>query len=145
MSIISAGRAAEFGVLARRADALQQASQLDTPVPDKTGTLTEGKPQVVEILDLQSGQRAAGDRLPLRWSKVPTTAGARHHGTRRTNAAAGRAVHSLRGAGVSGEIDGAPVLLATPRCWSSIRLRPLNWKRRCAPKAERGNAGAAGR
>ena len=41
---------------------------------------------------------------------------------------------TLRGAGVSGEIDGVPVLLATPRCWSSIRLRPPNWKRRCAPR-----------
>lgn len=43
MSIISGvGRAAEFGVLVRDADALQQASNLDTLVFDKTGTLTEG-------------------------------------------------------------------------------------------------------
>lgn len=47
MSIISGvGRAAEFGVLVRDADALQRASTLDTVVFDKTGTLTEGKPQV---------------------------------------------------------------------------------------------------
>ncbi|MCX2959680.1 MAG: HAD family hydrolase, partial [Serratia symbiotica] len=51
MSIIAGvGRAAEFGVLVRDADALQQASQLDTLVFDKTGTLTAGRPQVVEIL-----------------------------------------------------------------------------------------------
>jgi Cu+-exporting ATPase len=50
MSIISGvGRAAEFGVLVRDADALQRASTLDTLVFDKTGTLTEGKPQVVAI------------------------------------------------------------------------------------------------
>jgi Cu+-exporting ATPase len=43
MSIISGvGRAAEFGVLVRDADALQRASTLDTLVFDKTGTLTEG-------------------------------------------------------------------------------------------------------
>ncbi|BDZ01749.1 hypothetical protein MUTS16_28220 [Escherichia coli] len=43
MSIISGvGRAAEFGVLVRDADALQRASTLDTVVFDKTGTLTEG-------------------------------------------------------------------------------------------------------
>ncbi|VDZ80398.1 Lead cadmium zinc and mercury transporting ATPase [Salmonella bongori] len=42
MSIISGvGRAAEFGVLVRDADALQRASTLDTIVFDKTGTLTE--------------------------------------------------------------------------------------------------------
>lgn len=50
MSIIAGvGRAAEFGVLVRDADALQRASTLTTLVFDKTGTLTEGKPQVVEI------------------------------------------------------------------------------------------------
>ena len=50
MSIISGvGRAAEFGVLVRDADALQRASTLDTLVFDKTGTLTEGKPQVVAV------------------------------------------------------------------------------------------------
>ncbi|WP_380184283.1 copper-exporting P-type ATPase CopA [Kalamiella sp. sgz302252] len=43
------GRAAEFGVLVRDADALQRASSLTMLVFDKTGTLTEGKPQVVEI------------------------------------------------------------------------------------------------
>ncbi len=51
MSIISGvGRAAEFGVLVRDADALQRASTLDTIVFDKTGTLTQGKPQVSEVL-----------------------------------------------------------------------------------------------
>lgn len=50
MSIISGvGRAAEFGVLVRDADALQKASTLDTLVFDKTGTLTEGQPKVVAI------------------------------------------------------------------------------------------------
>lgn len=43
------GRAAEFGVLVKDADALQRASTLTTLVFDKTGTLTEGKPQVVDI------------------------------------------------------------------------------------------------
>ncbi|MDW8845956.1 copper-exporting P-type ATPase CopA [Erwinia sp. MMLR14_017] len=50
MSIISGvGRAAEYGVLVRDADALQRASTLSTLVFDKTGTLTEGTPRVVDI------------------------------------------------------------------------------------------------
>jgi Cu+-exporting ATPase len=59
MSIISGvGRAAEFGVLVRDADALQRASTLDTLVFDKTGTLTEGKPQVVSVktIDIEAGE-----------------------------------------------------------------------------------------
>ncbi|MGL5006304.1 MAG: copper-exporting P-type ATPase CopA [Plesiomonas sp.] len=55
MSIISGvGRAAEFGVLIRDADALQQASKVDTLVFDKTGTLTEGRPKVTAITTLNN-------------------------------------------------------------------------------------------
>lgn len=43
------GRAAEFGVLVKDADALQKASTLTTLVFDKTGTLTEGRPEVAQI------------------------------------------------------------------------------------------------
>ena len=42
--IAGTGKAAQHGILIRNGDALQQASQLDTIVLDKTGTLTEGKP-----------------------------------------------------------------------------------------------------
>lgn len=64
MSIISGvGRAAEFGVLVRDADALQRASTLDTLVFDKTGTLTEGKPQVVAIKTFGNTDEARAIRL----------------------------------------------------------------------------------
>ncbi len=64
MSIISGvGRAAEFGVLVRDADALQRASTLDTVVFDKTGTLTEGKPQVVAVKTFADVDEAQALRL----------------------------------------------------------------------------------
>ncbi len=46
---VGVGRAAELGILIRDAEAMQQAANIDTVVLDKTGTLTEGKPQVVSI------------------------------------------------------------------------------------------------
>lgn len=50
MSVIAGvGRAAEAGVLVKDADALQQASNIDTVIFDKTGTLTLGKPTVTAI------------------------------------------------------------------------------------------------
>jgi Cu+-exporting ATPase len=71
MSIISGvGRAAEFGVLVRDADALQRASTLDTLVFDKTGTLTEGKPQVVAVTTAGIAKRRRCVSPP-RWSKAP--------------------------------------------------------------------------
>lgn len=46
------GKAAEYGILIRNADALQQAGQLTTIVFDKTGTLTQGKPTVTTLIPL---------------------------------------------------------------------------------------------
>ena len=51
MSImVGMGRGAKSGVLIRNAEALETMEGVDTLLVDKTGTLTEGKPQVVSIL-----------------------------------------------------------------------------------------------
>ncbi|MEQ9617963.1 MAG: heavy metal translocating P-type ATPase [Deltaproteobacteria bacterium] len=47
--MVGVGKAAEYGVLIRRGDALQQAGQLTTIVLDKTGTITEGKPELTAL------------------------------------------------------------------------------------------------
>jgi Cu+-exporting ATPase len=50
MSImVAVGRGAHAGVLVRNAEALETLAKVDTLVVDKTGTLTEGKPQVGNI------------------------------------------------------------------------------------------------
>ncbi|WP_421852103.1 heavy metal translocating P-type ATPase [Marinomonas sp.] len=46
-TMIGIGKAAEYGGLIRNGDALQRASELTVVVLDKTGTITEGKPKVV--------------------------------------------------------------------------------------------------
>jgi Cu+-exporting ATPase len=54
MSImVAVGRGAHAGVLVRNAEALETLAKVDTLVVDKTGTLTEGKPQVgnMEVFD----------------------------------------------------------------------------------------------
>ncbi len=50
MSImVGVGRGAQAGVLIRNAEALERLEKVDTVVIDKTGTLTEGRPQVTGI------------------------------------------------------------------------------------------------
>lgn len=50
MSIIAGvGRGAQVGVLIKNAEALQQLEKVDMILIDKTGTLTEGKPQLIKI------------------------------------------------------------------------------------------------
>ena len=51
MSImVGTGRGARAGVLAKNAQALELMEKVDTLVVDKTGTLTEGKPRLAEIV-----------------------------------------------------------------------------------------------
>lgn len=51
MSImVGVGRGARAGVLIKNAEALERFEKIDTLVIDKTGTLTEGKPAVTEIV-----------------------------------------------------------------------------------------------
>ncbi len=47
------GKGAEQGILFKKAEALETASQLGTIVLDKTGTITEGSPVVSEIISLE--------------------------------------------------------------------------------------------
>ncbi|MDK9603293.1 copper-exporting P-type ATPase CopA [Lelliottia wanjuensis] len=113
MSIISGvGRAAEFGVLVRDADALQRASTLDTLVFDKTGTLTEGKPQVVAVKTVAHSEE---DALRL---AAALEQGSSHPLARAILEKAGNTTlpqvnnfRTLRGLGVSGEVDGQTLLL----------------------------------
>jgi len=47
--MVGMGRAAQLGILIRNADALQAAAGISHLVVDKTGTLTEGRPRVIDI------------------------------------------------------------------------------------------------
>ncbi|ADP11847.1 copper exporting ATPase [Erwinia sp. Ejp617] len=114
MSIIAGvGRAAEFGVLVRDADALQRASTLDTLVFDKTGTLTEGTPRVVEVVLFNQA-----DRQTVLQQAAALEQGASHPLARAIVAHAGLATlpdveqfRTLVGKGVSGVLDGRVLLL----------------------------------
>ena len=50
--MVGTGRGARRGILIRDIDALQNAERIDTVVLDKTGTLTEGRPVVMQVLPL---------------------------------------------------------------------------------------------
>ncbi|MDD7804611.1 MAG: heavy metal translocating P-type ATPase, partial [Endozoicomonas sp. (ex Botrylloides leachii)] len=48
--IVGVGKAAEIGLIIRRSEALQRASNITTIVLDKTGTISEGQPKVIDII-----------------------------------------------------------------------------------------------
>ena len=48
--MVGTGVGAKNGILIKSGDALQTAQNIDTVVLDKTGTITEGKPRVTDVL-----------------------------------------------------------------------------------------------
>ncbi|WP_205926412.1 heavy metal translocating P-type ATPase [Rhizobium sp. P28RR-XV] len=59
MSImIATGRGAQEGVLVRDAEALERFAKVDTLIVDKTGTLTEGKPNLTDIVTVTGADEA---------------------------------------------------------------------------------------
>lgn len=48
--MVAVGRAAQQGILIRNGDALQSAEKITTVVLDKTGTITEGRPAVSQVI-----------------------------------------------------------------------------------------------
>ena len=66
MSImVAVGRGAHAGVLVRNAEALETLAKVDTLVVDKTGTLTEGKPQVGNIVVFEESKISREQLLQL--------------------------------------------------------------------------------
>jgi Cu+-exporting ATPase len=48
--MVGTGKGAEHGILIRSAEALETSRSIDTVVLDKTGTITEGKPKVTDVV-----------------------------------------------------------------------------------------------
>src|SRR5205814_8289971 len=48
--MVATGRGAELGILIKGGEALERAGSVDTVVLDKTGTVTEGKPTVTDLV-----------------------------------------------------------------------------------------------
>ncbi len=57
--MVGTGKGAENGILIKSGEALEIAHNIDTVVMDKTGTITEGKPVVTDIIPLNGADRAS--------------------------------------------------------------------------------------
>ena len=54
--MVGVGKGAEEGILVRNAETLERTNQVDTVVMDKTGTLTEGRPSVTDLIAFEGSE-----------------------------------------------------------------------------------------
>jgi len=113
--MVGVAKAAEFGVLIRNGDALQTASKLTVIVLDKTGTITEGAPQVTDVVCVPNFEEQtvlqlaasleAGSEHPLA-SAILASAKARGLALLESEG-----FHAIAGQGVSASIQGQVIRL----------------------------------
>ena len=107
--MVGTGKGAENGILIKSGEALETAHAIDTVVMDKTGTITEGRPKVTDILPLKGTKEdlvaiaaalEKGSEHPL--AEAITTYAGDHQLTGRTASD----FKALFGRGVQAVIDG---------------------------------------
>jgi Cu+-exporting ATPase len=129
MSImVGVGRGATEGVLIKNAEALEVLEKVDTLVVDKTGTLTEGKPQLSEVVAVAGTDRKELLRLAAsleRASEHPLAAAivgaAEKERSRLSNTEDFR---SLTGKGVIGKVDGRSIGLGNIKLLHELAIDP---------------------
>ena len=113
--MVATGRGAHAGVLVKDAKALEGFARVDTLIVDKTGTLTEGKPvldQVIPVKGVDEGFVLAVAAALERHSEHPIGSsivkGAEARQARRYEATGFK---SLTGRGIRGDVGGWPALI----------------------------------
>ncbi|WP_226554367.1 heavy metal translocating P-type ATPase [Celeribacter naphthalenivorans] len=113
MSImVGTGRGAQAGVLIRDAEALERFAKVDTLIVDKTGTLTEGKPSLIDVIakDISEEELKSYAAALERGSEHPL-AEAILEGTKEAPKREATGFEAITGKGVTAMIDGAQVAL----------------------------------
>ena len=110
--MVATGRGAEIGVLIKGGEALQRAGEIGTVVLDKTGTVTEGKPTVTDLVRAPGVARDDDELLRLvasleRSSEHPlASAIVTYARARGLTLAEPEAFASVTGRGATGVVDG---------------------------------------
>jgi Cu+-exporting ATPase len=122
----AAGRGAQAGVLIKDAEALERMAAVDTLIVDKTGTLTDGRPRLTDVIALDGGDEVGilaiaaalerGSEHPLAEAIVD---GARSRGVDVPDATEFAAV---TGKGVQGRVRGLAVALGNAAMMSGLGL-----------------------
>jgi Cu+-exporting ATPase len=121
----AAGRGAQAGVLIKDAEALERMARVDTVIVDKTGTLTEGKPRLTDVVALKGDETQVlrlaaalerGSEHPLAEAII---AGARDRGLTPERA---EDFEAVTGKGVRGTVAGQSVALGNAAMMAELGI-----------------------
>jgi Cu+-exporting ATPase len=129
MSImVGTGRGARAGILIQNAEALEQMEKIDTLVIDKTGTLTEGKPQLASIKTMNGWDENGMLRLSASLEQgsehalaASIVAGASSRGLMLAKVSEFR---SITGKGIVGTVDGFAVAVGNQALLEQLAVDP---------------------
>ena len=151
--MVGTGRGAQLGIVIKGPEILEQTRRVTTVVLDKTGTVTEGRMELVEVLPVNGATRADVLRL------AGAVEDASEHPIARAVAAAARAelgalppvedFESRPGIGVVGRVEGRLVEVGRGAAgiavsWDGEPRATLRRRRRRQAHERRGRAGAQG-
>jgi len=127
--MVATGRGAREGVLIRHAEALERLAGVDTIVVDKTGTLTEGRPVLTDVVALPGFDEATLLQLAASLEKASEhplaeaiVAGAHKRGV---SLLAPEAFEAVTGQGVKGRVSSHEVALGSARLMQGLGLDTL--------------------
>ncbi|MCH8161206.1 MAG: copper-translocating P-type ATPase [Chloroflexi bacterium] len=127
--MVGTGKGAEHGILIRGGEALERAHKITTVILDKTGTITEGKPSVTDIVTVDgnaedellrlAASAERGSEHPLGEAIVQEAQG------RGLSLAEAREFNAVPGHGIEAHVDGRRLVLGNLKLMEDRSL-PLN-------------------
>ncbi len=127
--MVGTGKGAEHGILIRGGEALERAHKITTVILDKTGTITEGKPSVTDIVTTDgnaedellrlAASAERGSEHPLGEAIVQEAQG------RGLSLAEAREFNAVPGHGIEAHVDGRRLVLGNLKLMEDRSL-PLN-------------------
>ncbi|NLS92212.1 MAG: copper-translocating P-type ATPase [Planctomycetaceae bacterium] len=124
--LVGSGRGAEQGILVKEAHALETAAKVTTAVLDKTGTVTEGRPRVTEIVPLPEVNEAtllAAAAAAERLSDHPLARAVVEEAERRgIDIPKAEALQMIAGQGIQASMDNRTVRVGNARLLGSASV-----------------------
>lgn len=122
----AAGRGAQAGVLIKDAEALERMARVDTLIVDKTGTLTEGRPKLTDVVAMAdiSDDTLLGLAAALERGSEHPLAEAIVEGARTRDIVIEKAsdFEAVTGKGVQGLVGGRQVALGNPAMMTELGI-----------------------